>query len=110
MTLPRPIAERTAEAIGSHLHAIGQPVRIRLLDELDREGEQPVSALAQAIDQSLHNTSQHLAVLLQAGAVVRRRRGREVCYALADTTAPAIYELVAQRLAELANQRSWPHE
>jgi DNA-binding transcriptional ArsR family regulator len=107
VALPRPVSERTAEAIASHLHAIGQPVRIRLLDQLDRGGEQPVGVLAQEIDQSLHNTSQHLAVLLQAGAVVRHRRGRQVWYALADTTAPAIYELVGQRLADLAAQRLW---
>ncbi len=92
MTLSRPISERTAEAIALHLQAIGQPVRIRLLDRLEQGGQESVGALAEALDQSVYNTSQHLAALYRAGAVVRRHRGREVWYALADATAPAIYE------------------
>jgi len=110
MAVPRPISEPTAQVIAAHLQAIGQPVRIRLLDQLERAGEQSVGGLARALDQSPYNTSQHLAALYRAGAVVRHRRGREVWYGLADETVPAIYELVGRRLAELSAQRRWAGE
>lgn len=108
MALSRPVSGQAAERIAAHLHLIGQPVRIQLIDELERAGEQTVGALGRALDQSPYNTSQHLNALHRAGAVVRHRRGREVWYALADPTALAIYALVARRLGEVAAQ--WPRD
>lgn len=90
-----PISAGAAEAIAAHLHAIGQPVRIRLLSELAETGDQNVGGLAYALGQSSYNTSQHLNTLHWAGAVTRHRHGREVWYALADGTAIPIYTLAA---------------
>lgn len=53
MSLTRPISQPAAEALSSHLHLIDQPSRIRLVDELERAGEQTVGALARTLDQSL---------------------------------------------------------
>lgn len=94
-----------AEAVALHLQVIGQSVRIRLIGRLQASGEQSVGTLAESLGLSIHNVSQHLAMLHRAGVVVRRRKGREVRYALADRTAPEIYDLVASRLAELAAQQ-----
>lgn len=87
-----------ADAIADKLRVLGQPVRVRLIDELDREGELSVGALAQALGETLHNVSQHLAVLRSAGAVTRRQQGREVFYRLSDPAAMLVYEEVAAGL------------
>lgn len=94
-----------ADAVALHLRIIGQPVRIRVIGRLQASGEQSVGTLAESLGLSIHNVSQHLALLHRAGVVIRRRKGREVRYALADRTAPEIYDLVASRLAELAAQQ-----
>ncbi|MBA3261723.1 MAG: helix-turn-helix transcriptional regulator [Thermoleophilaceae bacterium] len=76
--LPRPVSARAAEAVADRLRVLGQPIRVRLIDLLEREGELSVGAVAETLGESLHNVSQHLAVLRSAGIVQRRRRGREV--------------------------------
>lgn len=55
---PRPVAVTAAEAIAERLRVLAQPVRVRLIDALDRNGEMSVEALAEALGVSLHNVSQ----------------------------------------------------
>src|SRR5262245_17077830 len=62
-------------------HAIAEGNRRGLLDLL-REGEQPVGALVAASGLSYSLVSQHLGVLLEAGVVARRPRGRSRIYRL----------------------------
>ncbi|UJA21643.1 helix-turn-helix transcriptional regulator [Thermoleophilia bacterium SCSIO 60948] len=97
-SLERPIRPVVAEAIADRLRVLGQPVRVRMLDRLDADGEQTVGALADALDERLHNISQHLAVLRSAGAVSRRHHGRQVFYRLSDPVAMPVYEHVAAGL------------
>ena len=63
--------------------ALAAPVRLRILDALDR-GEASVGVLVDAAEASQPNVSQHLKVLLAAGLVERRRAGACVVYALRD--------------------------
>ena len=100
-SLPRPVGRGAAEAIAERLRVLGQPVRVRLVDLLEREGEMAVGALAEALGESLHNVSQHLAVLRAAAIVTRRHRGREVWYRLSSPPAAlCIYDRVAVALRE----------
>ncbi len=96
--LERPVSLLVAEAIADRLHVLGQPVRVRLIDRLDEDGERTVGALALALDERLHNVSQHLAVLRLAGAVTRRHQGREAFYRLSDPVAMRVYEQIAAGL------------
>lgn len=48
-------------------------------------GERSVESLANQIEQSLANTSQHLQVLKRAGLVSKRREGTHIFYSLAST-------------------------
>ncbi len=95
---------RSAEVIAQRLRVLGQPVRVRLIQELDRNGEMTVGALAEVLGERLHNVSQHLALLRTAGVVQRRHRGREVWYRLSSPAAPCIYERVAVALREDAER------
>lgn len=99
--LARPIAPAAAELVGRRLAAISQPVRIRLIDVLDRRGETRVQVLAEEVGISLTDASQHLAFLLRAGVVRRRREGRHAYYELIDREAVHIYNLVAEQLRHL---------
>ncbi len=60
------------------MRILGQPVRVRLVDLLEREGEMAVGALAEALGERVQSVSQHLAVLRSAAVVSGRHRGREV--------------------------------
>lgn len=90
--------------IAGRLRVLGQPVRVRLVDALEREGQMSVGALAETLGESLHNVSQHLGVLRSAGIVRRRHRGRETWYRLGDQNAMNIYEQVVAALIEEAER------
>jgi DNA-binding transcriptional ArsR family regulator len=83
----RPVSPEVAEQIGHYLSVIGQPVRLRLIDALERQGELPVKELAKAVGVTAPDASQHLAVLHGQRVVTRRKEGRNVRYALADPVA-----------------------
>lgn len=103
MPLARPIPAPLIELIAQRLQVLGQPLRIRLVERLDRAGEASVRALADELGVTPYNASQHLGVLRQAGVVTRRQRGRQALYRLADSSAVPVYELVAERLGERAS-------
>lgn len=92
MALPSPIPLDLAELIATRLRVIGDPNRIRILDQL-REGELSVAQLTDRLGTSQQNTSKHLGVLLQAGIVSRRKEGTSAWYSVAD---PGVYELCEQ--------------
>jgi DNA-binding transcriptional ArsR family regulator len=60
--------------------------------ELLAQGERSVENVADAIDQSVANTSHHLRTLARAGLVTTRREGRRIYYELADER---VYDLWA---------------
>lgn len=62
--------------IASRLRVLGQPLRVRLIDHLDRSGEAHVQALADELAATQQNTSKHLGALWRAGVVTRRQEGR----------------------------------
>lgn len=62
--------------------ALGDPMRIRLLDLLLERGEATASTLATALPITRQGVSKHLAVLERDGLVMPHRSGREVRYAV----------------------------
>ena len=89
MALPHPLTDPLVEAIALRFRAIGEPVRVRLLDRL-RSGEATVQELADATGTTQQNVSKHLRVLLHAAIVGRRKEGPFVYYRITD---PAVLEL-----------------
>jgi len=104
VSLPRPVTEAVAERVGRRLDVLAHPVRIRLVDALDRGGEVSVSQLARQVGVSVYDASQHLALLRRAGVVAARRQGRSRCYHLQDHSVLSVYEQVADRLREQISQ------
>ncbi len=83
MKLPQPLPDPLIELIARRFRAIGEPMRIKLLDSL-REREASVSELREVTGASQQNVSKHLGVLLEAGIVGRRKDGNQVFYSILD--------------------------
>ena len=102
MTLPHPLPDDLAELIARRFRALGDPLRVRLLDLL-RDRELSVSTLAAELGAGQQNVSKHLAVLAEAGMVARRKDGTHVYYRIADVGVLAMCEQVCGSLqAQLA--------
>ena len=97
MTIPHPLPEDLAELIARRFRALGDPLRVRLLDQL-RDSEETVSALADRLGAGQQNVSKHLAVLADAGMVARRKEGTHVYYRIADEGVFALCEQVCGSL------------
>ena len=102
MTIPHPLPEDLAELIARRFHALSDPLRVRLLDQL-RDGEQTVNALAEQLGAGQQNVSKHLAVLADAGMVARRKEGTHVYYRIADD---GVFALCEQICGSLQSQLS----
>jgi len=62
--------------------ALGDPMRLRVVDLLLERGEATASALAAALPITRQGTAKHLGVLERSGLVTSRRTGREVRFAV----------------------------
>jgi DNA-binding transcriptional ArsR family regulator len=69
--------------LAAFFRAMGHPTRLRILEKIVA-GEFCVSDLETDLDRRQANISQHLAILRDRGLVIPTRRGKMVCYRLAD--------------------------
>jgi len=93
------LSDTTATAIAERFKALGEPMRLRLLQAL-RQGECPVGELAERTGGGQANVSKHLQVLLQQGYVDRRKEGTTSWYRIADPQVFKMCELVCGGLEE----------
>jgi ArsR family transcriptional regulator len=78
---------------------LAHPKRLQAIEQL-REGEVSVTDLAEALDISQPNLSQHLALMRQKGIVTTRREGLNVYYRLANPKIVKACELMREVLVE----------
>jgi DNA-binding transcriptional ArsR family regulator len=97
MMLPHPLPEDLAELIARRFRALGEPLRIRMLDLL-RDQELSVGGLAEQLGASQQNVSKHLALLVEAAMLARRKDGNHVYYRIADEGVVALCEQVCGSL------------
>src|SRR5512141_1576977 len=91
MKLPHPLPDDLVKLIARRFRVLGEPMRIRLLDQL-RDGEATVGELSEALDASQQNVSKHLAVLSDVGILGRRKEGNHVYYRIVDEGVFALCE------------------
>lgn len=103
MEIPHPLPDPLVELIAQRFRIIGEPMRIKLLDEL-REDEMTVGELVDQLGATQQNVSKHLTVLHQAGIVRRRKEGTFVRYAIADESVFSLCELVCGGLRQRADE------
>ena len=97
MSIPHPLPPDLAEVIARRFRAMGEPMRVRLLDHL-RDGEATVNELTERLGSSQQNVSKHLAVLADAGIVGRRKDGTRVYYRIVDEAVLGLCEQVCASL------------
>jgi DNA-binding transcriptional ArsR family regulator len=102
MTVPHPIPDELAELIARRFRVLGDPMRVRLLDQL-RDGELSVNELAERLAAGQQNVSKHLALLADAGMLARRKDGNRVYYRITDD---GIFDLCDQVCGSLQSQLS----
>ena len=97
--LPRTMSPEALEMIAVRFRAMGEPLRLRILQELEG-GERTVSTLAQSVASTQPNVSKHLRVLQDAGLVERRQQGTSAYYSIADEMVFELCEMICTRLRD----------
>ena len=90
--IPHPLPEPLIELVAQRFRVLGEPMRIKLLDQL-RTGEATVGELQAAVGASQQNVSKHLGILHAAGMVTRTKDGNHTRYSIADE---GVFELCEQ--------------
>jgi len=85
--LPLDIDPEVVAETARMLRCLGHPVRLAILDHLDRRGESSVTEVHEALGIGQAVCSQHLGLLHDRGALARRRDGVNVLYSVADDRA-----------------------
>jgi DNA-binding transcriptional ArsR family regulator len=99
MALPHPLADELVELIARRFRVLGEPMRIKLLDQL-RQAEASVNELSEALGASQQNVSKHLAVLAEVGILGRRKAGTHVYYRIVDEGVFSLCEQVCGSLQQ----------
>ena len=88
--------------MAKYFRGLGDPIRLRILELLRREGELSVGELVQRLALPQPQVSNHLACLRWCGFVEARRDGRTVYNRIADERVKAMLELAESLLADNA--------
>ncbi|CAN5592459.1 metalloregulator ArsR/SmtB family transcription factor [soil metagenome] len=83
------ISPRGLQLVADRFKVLSEPARLRILMVLE-DGEQNVTALVSLTGLTQANVSKHLALLMTAGMVDRRKEGVSSYYFIAD---PQIFDL-----------------
>lgn len=80
--------------------ALGDPVRLALIERLRRDGALPITRLSEGTGVTRQATTKHLVVLAAAGLVRPNRVGREVRYTLSPSPLRGVADWAATIFAE----------
>ncbi|HWJ44550.1 MAG TPA: metalloregulator ArsR/SmtB family transcription factor [Gaiellaceae bacterium] len=97
-----PAAPLETDLVAKYFRGLGDPIRLRILELLQREGELSVGALVNRLALPQPQVSNHLACLRWCGFVEARRDGRTVYNRIADRRVAAMLELAQSLLADNA--------
>jgi DNA-binding transcriptional ArsR family regulator len=92
------------ESMARVFHAMGEPMRLRLLNALSA-GDRSVNELVAATGTGQPNVSKHLSVLINAGMLRRRKEGVKVCYSLAGEMPLELVSLMEAADSRIAKHR-----
>jgi ArsR family transcriptional regulator len=100
--MPRPamMEKKLYEMQAELCKTLSNPKRLEILDLLKEREEISVNSLAELLEIPKANTSQHLAVLRQAGVVNTRKDGINVYYSLRSSKISEACSLTRQILLE----------
>jgi DNA-binding transcriptional ArsR family regulator len=97
-----PASPVASDLVAKYFRGLGDPIRLRILELLRREGELSVGELVRRLALPQPQVSNHLACLRWCGFVEARREGRTVYNRVADERVEAMLELAESLLADNA--------
>ncbi len=95
----RELTDEALELIAARFRMLAEPMRLKILHALGQE-EMSVGEMVEATGAGQANVSKHLALLLDAGLVARRKEGLMVYYRVSDATIFDLCEAVCSSLGE----------
>ena len=90
------LAEAAVESTAHVLRCLGHPLRLRILDLLEKEGEATVTQIYEALAVEQAVASQHLTTMWDKGILTRRKDGVHVYYGIGDERALKVLSCVRQ--------------
>jgi len=76
------LRDEVVESTARMLKCLGHPLRLRIIDLLEREGELTVTEVQEALELEQAVCSQHLNLMRDKGILARRKEGVHVYYRL----------------------------
>ena len=102
----RKLTDEALQLVAQRFKVLSEPVRLKLLTVLE-EGAQNVGELVRLTGQSQANVSKHLATLVGAQMVGRRKEGLNAYYFICDPEILELCDLMCHRLErEFAARKS----
>jgi DNA-binding transcriptional ArsR family regulator len=90
------LTEVAVESTAHVLRCLGHPLRLRILDVLEKEGEATVTEIYEALEVEQAVASQHLTTMWDKGILQRRKDGVHVFYSIGDERALKVLSCVRQ--------------
>ena len=98
------LTDRARERIAERFRALGEPMRLKILERLFRSPAS-VSEILESVGGTQANISKHLSVLHASGAVKRRRDGLRTVYSIGDPTLERICSVVCDAVTRDAREQ-----
>ena len=97
MSFHAEMPDEARRKIASRFRALGEPMRLRMLQRLFR-GPANVGEILEAVGGTQANVSKHLALLYKEKLVERRKDGTRTVYSIADPTLVKICSIVCDEV------------
>lgn len=88
------LKEEAVEGTAHVLRCLGHPLRLRILDVLEKGREVTVTEIYEALQVEQAVASQHLTIMWDKGILKRRKDGVHVYYSIADERALKVLDCV----------------
>lgn len=100
------LSPEALELVAARFRVMAEPVRLRILQALEKNGEMTVGELTEALDLSQPNVSKHVKILIEAGLVARRQDGNTVFCTICDDSVFALCDVVCSSLRDRLNAQA----
>lgn len=94
------------EMVAARFRVLAEPVRLRILQALEANGEMTIGDLTEALGLSQPNVSKHVKILIEAGLVARRQEGNAVFCTICDESVFELCDAVCSSLLERLRTQS----
>jgi len=88
------------ELVAARFRVMAEPVRLRILQALEGNGEMSIGELTETLELSQPNVSKHVKILIDAGLVSRRQEGNTVFCTICDDSVFELCDVVCSSLRE----------